>query len=75
MQLNSTSKTKRCTLIPSRYIPHYLLYVLSTPNKVGSGGVRVGLEEILILEMDGVGVGLENIWPLLEVEKVEAGEV
>ena len=48
---------------------------LSTPNKVGSAGLRVGLEEILILEMDGVGVGLENIRPLLEVEMVEAGEV
>ena len=46
---------------------------LSTPNKVGSAGVRVGLENIPILEMDGVGIGPENIRSLLEVEKVEAG--
>ena len=56
-------------------VPNYLPDSLSTSNKVGSPGVRVGLEEILLLEMDGVGVGLENIRPLLEVEKVEAGEV
>ena len=43
-------------------------------NKVGSAGV-VGLEKILILEIDGVGVGPENIPPLQEVEMVEAGEV
>ena len=48
---------------------------LSRPNKVGSAGVTVVLEKILILEIDGVGVSLENIPPLLEVEKVEAGEV